>query len=82
MDSARLRLYTDDPHVQTSQERLVDEVLPARWPDGFTLSSIIKISDDCPAGHEIECLASYETKTHMPIERKVTWGMVRIKVEN
>jgi hypothetical protein len=82
VDSARLRLYTDDPYVQTSQERLVDEVLPARWPDGFTLSSVIKISDECPAGHEVECLASYETKTHMPIERKVTWGMVRIKVEN
>jgi hypothetical protein len=82
VDSARLRLYTDDPYVLASRERLVDEVLPARWPDGFTLSSVIKISDDCPDGHVIECLASYETKTHMPIERQLTWGKVQIKVDN
>jgi len=81
VDSARLRLYTDDPYVQASRERLVDEMLPAQWPDGVTLSSVIKIREDCPAGHEIECLASYETKTHMPIERKVTWGKVKIKIE-
>ena len=82
VDSARLRLYTDDPYVLASRERLVDEVLPARWPDGFTLSSVIRISDDCPDGHVIECLASYETKTHMPIERQLTWGKVEIKVDN
>ena len=82
LDTARLRLYTDDPYVEASQERLIDEMIPARWPDGFTLSSVIKISDHCPDGYVIECLASYETKAYMPIERKVTWGKVRIKVEN
>jgi hypothetical protein len=77
----RLRIYTDDKYVIALDERLADEVIPAIWPDGYTLSSIIHISPDCPAGHEIECVASYETKTHNPIERKVIWGKVRIKVK-
>lgn len=77
----RLRLFTDDPYVETNKERLVDEVIPAKWPDGFSLSSVIKISDKCPKGHVIEFLASYDTKTFMPIERKVTWGKVIIKTE-
>ncbi|MBA4056877.1 MAG: hypothetical protein C0490_19340, partial [Marivirga sp.] len=76
----KLRLYTDDPYVQTEMETLIDEVLPAKWPDGFTLSSVIKIDDNCPAGHVIECIGNYETKGFMPIERKVTWGKVRIQV--
>ena len=29
----RLRLYTDDPYVEDEKETLVDEVLPAKWPD-------------------------------------------------
>ncbi len=77
----RLRLYTDDPYVDIDKEQLIDEVLPAKWPDGFTLSSVIKISDQCPKGHIIELLASYDTKSFMPIERKVTWGKVYIKVD-
>lgn len=79
--SHRLRLFTDDPYVETDKERLIDEVIPAKWPDGFSLSSVIKISDKCPKGHVVELLASYDTKTFMPIERNVTWGKVIIKTE-
>ncbi|SIN68983.1 alpha/beta hydrolase [Chitinophaga niabensis] len=79
-DSSRLRLHTEDLWVASEEERLVDEVLPARWPDGFTLSSVIKIKPGCPKGHVITFLASYETKTFNPIERKVRWGLVRIKI--
>ena len=77
----RLRLYTDDPYVDTESERLADEVIPSRWPDGFSLSSIIKISENCPAGHVIEFLASYDTKEFETIERKVTWRTVSLRVE-
>ncbi|HEX5167552.1 MAG TPA: alpha/beta fold hydrolase [Cyclobacteriaceae bacterium] len=78
----RLRLYTDDPYVETQNEKLIDEVLPAKWPDGFTLSSVIKISDQCPKGRVIELLASYETKGYMPIERNLHWGKVFVTVGN
>jgi enterochelin esterase-like enzyme len=49
----KLRFYTDDQFVEAEKEKLVDEVLPAKWPDGFTTSSVIKISDKCPDGHII-----------------------------
>nr|WP_295925076.1 alpha/beta fold hydrolase [uncultured Dyadobacter sp.] len=74
----RLRIYAEDPGINNSKEQFTDEMLPARWPDGFTQQSIIHIA---PGAKEIECLASYETKTFNPIERKVTWGRVRLKVE-
>jgi hypothetical protein len=75
----RLRLYTDDPYVESASETVYDEVLGgAIWPDGFTLSSVVKIADDCPPGHTIEFLASYETKTFMPIRREVHWGRVKL----
>jgi hypothetical protein len=77
----RLRLYTEDPFVVTEDEILIDEMLPAKWPDGFTFSSVAKIADDCPNGHVIEFLAHYETKTFMPIYRQVRWGKVRIEVK-
>jgi hypothetical protein len=81
-DGKRLRLYTEDPWVIQENEQLLDEVIqPSIWPDGFTLSSIIHISPNCPDGHVIECLASYETKTYNPIERKVNWGKIRIVVQ-
>ncbi|RRA97990.1 alpha/beta hydrolase [Larkinella rosea] len=73
----RLRLYTEDPWVR---EEWADEMIPARWPDGFTQQSILQISPDCPDGHRIECLANYETKTFNPIERNVTWGKVTFTV--
>jgi hypothetical protein len=77
----RLRLYTEDPFVVSEDEILIDEMLPAKWPDGFTLSSVVKIADDCPDGHVIEFLAHYETKTFMPIYRQVKWGKVKIEVK-
>ncbi|CAG4995148.1 hypothetical protein DYBT9275_01562 [Dyadobacter sp. CECT 9275] len=76
----RLRIYSENPFVQNFKEEFTDEIIPARWPDGFTQSSVISISPDCPDGQEIECLASYETKTFNPIERKLTWGRVKLKV--
>jgi enterochelin esterase-like enzyme len=78
----RLRLYTEDHLVLNNEETLADEIIPARWPDGYTLSSIIKISPDCPDGHVIDLYASYETKTFNPIERKTTWGKVKLTVHN
>lgn len=78
----RLRLYTNDPWVLSAEERLADEMIPARWPDGFTLSSVIQVSPDCPDGHVIQLLAHYETKTFNPIERKFTWGRVRLTVRH
>lgn len=78
----RLRVYTEDPWVQRDKEQLYSEIIPARWPDGYTLSSLIQISPDCPEGHVVEALASYETKSFNPIERKVTWGMVKFIVHH
>jgi enterochelin esterase-like enzyme len=78
----RLRLYTDDPWIDFKQEQLLDEMIPARWPDGFTLSSLIQVAPGCPDGHQVECLASYETKTFNPIERKVSWGKVTFTVHH
>ena len=80
--SHRLRLYTEDPWVEGRSERLADEVIPARWPDGYTFSSIIKIAPGCPDGHPIEFLSSYETKSFNPIERKLHWGRVRLVVRH
>jgi hypothetical protein len=74
----RLRLYSDNPYVVADEEVLVDEMLPGRWPDGYTLSSVVKIAEDCPPGHEIEFQAHYETKTFMPMYREVKWGKVKI----
>jgi len=76
----RLCLFTDDPYVIAADEKLVDEILPAIWPDGYTLSSVIKIAANCPKGHTIEFMAHYETKTNMPIHRNVKWGKVKIVV--
>ena len=77
----RLRLYTDDPYVESDLEELHDYMIPAVWPDGFTFGSVVKIADDCPSGHTIEFLACYETKTFMPIRREVHWGRVKITVK-
>jgi enterochelin esterase-like enzyme len=78
----RLRLYADDPWIINGDERAADEIIPAIWPDGYTLSSVIHISPACPEGHTVECLASYETKSYNPIERRVTWGRVRFTVRH
>ena len=78
--SHRLRLYTEDKWI--IKEELTDEILPARWPDGFTVNSLITISPDCPDGHVIELYGSYETKAFNPIERKTTWGELKLTVHN
>jgi hypothetical protein len=83
IDGRRARLYADDPFVLTGDENLFDEILPGTAGDGYTLSSIVKISNQCPAGHVIEFLANFETKTlypKEPIERKLTWGRVMVTV--
>jgi pimeloyl-ACP methyl ester carboxylesterase len=76
--SHRLRLYYDDPYVDS--ERLYDEIQPDKWGDGYTLSSLIHISEKCPAGHKIKFLASYEVKNWRLIRRDVTWGTFTITV--
>lgn len=76
-----LRLYTEDKWVIWEEEQVKAEMIPAKWPDGFTLSSIIRISPDCPPGHTIQFHSSYETKTFNPIERKTTWGRFSIKIQ-
>jgi len=70
--SRRLRLYYDDPYID--DERLYDEIQPDKWGDGYSLSSLIHISKDCPPGHRIKFLASYEIKDWKSIRRDVTWG--------
>ncbi|SEJ20968.1 Enterochelin esterase [Dyadobacter sp. SG02] len=74
----RLKINISNVGIDASREQFTDEMIPARWPDGFTQQSIMHIETDAK---EIECLASYETKTFNPIERKVTWGRVRLRVE-
>jgi enterochelin esterase-like enzyme len=76
--SHRMRLYSDDPYIDG--ERLYDEIQPDKWGDGYSLSSLIHISKDCPAGHQIKFLASYEMKDWKKIRRDVTWGTFTITV--
>jgi enterochelin esterase-like enzyme len=76
--SHRLRLYYDDPYVD--DEKLNDEIQPDKWGDGYTLSSLIHISDKCPAGHKIKFLACYEVKDWRLIRRDVTWGIFTLTV--
>lgn len=77
-DSHRTRLYYDDPYVDS--ERLYDELQPDKWGDGYTVSSLVHISKDCPPGHEIKFLACYEVKEWKTIKRNVTWGVFTITV--
>lgn len=79
VDGRPLKIYSDNPNVLAKREELFDIMVPAKWPDGFTLASLVKISDDCPAGAELEMLGNYETKEFMPIKRQVHWGKVRVK---
>lgn len=76
--SHRMRLYYDDPYIDG--ERLYDEIQPDKWGDGYSLSSLIHISKDCPSGHQIKFLASYEVKDWKAIRRDVTWGTFTITV--
>lgn len=79
-DDHRTRLYYDDEFIEASEEKLYDEMLPATWPDGFTLTSIIKIADNCPDNHRIKLLANYQTKEHMPIKRRIRWGKINLRI--
>jgi enterochelin esterase-like enzyme len=76
--SHRLRLYYDDPYIDS--ERLYDEIQPDKWGDGYSLSSLIHISQDCPPGHRIKFLACYEIKDWKTIRRDVTWGIFTVTV--
>jgi pimeloyl-ACP methyl ester carboxylesterase len=80
-DQYPLRLYSNDPYIVSEEETLVDMILLGQWPDGFTHSSVVKISDDCPPGHVIVFLASYETKTFMPMYSEVIWGKVKLSIQ-
>jgi hypothetical protein len=73
------RLYYDDPYID--DEHLYDEIAPDKWGgDGFTLTSIIHVSKDCPIGHQIRFLACYEEKEWKLIKRNVTWGTFTMTV--
>lgn len=76
--SHRTRLYYDDPYID--DERLHDDLQPDKWGDGYSLSSLIHISKDCPPGHKIRFLACYEVKEWRTIKRDVTWGTFTITV--
>lgn len=76
--SHRTRLYYDDPYIDN--ERLYDEVQPDKWGDGYSLSSIVHISDECPPGHKIKFLMCYEIKDWKAIKRNVTWGTCTITI--
>ncbi|HEX2394685.1 MAG TPA: alpha/beta hydrolase-fold protein [Bacteroidales bacterium] len=78
----RLRVFTNDPWVIFNEEELLDQQIPAIWEDGFTLSSVISIAEDCPDGHIIEFTGYYETNTWNPIERNLHWGKAFIIVRN
>ncbi len=74
----RTRLYYDDPYIDS--ERIHVDLQPDKWGDGYAVSSVIHISEDCPIGHEIKFLASYEVKEWKTIKRNVTWGTFTITV--
>ncbi len=76
--SRRLRLYYDDPYID--YEKLYDEIQPDKWGDGYSLSSLIHISKDCPPGHQIKFLANYEVKDWKKIRRDVTWGTFTVTI--
>ena len=76
--SHRTRLYYDDPYVDS--ERIHVDLQPDKWGDGYAVSSVIHISEDCPIGHQIKFLASYEVKEWKTIKRNVTWGTFTITI--
>ena len=79
--SKQYRLYSNDPYVQVHEEKLNDQALPAVWySDGITLSSIVKIADNCPVGHTINFMGAWEYKENNPIKRKVFWDNIPITV--
>lgn len=79
-ESHRTKLYYDDPYIIS--EKLHDDLQPDKWGDGYALSSLIRISPDCPPGHVIRFLACYEVKQWSTINRKVSWGTFSITIGN
>ncbi|WP_236974563.1 alpha/beta hydrolase-fold protein [Membranihabitans maritimus] len=76
--SHRSRLYYDDPYVK--KETLHIDLQPDKWGDGYAASSLLRISEDCPPGHQIRFLANYEEKEWKTIRRNVYWGTFTITV--
>lgn len=76
--SHRTRLYYDDPHIDG--ERIHVDLQPDKWGDGYAVSSVIHISEDCPIGYQIRFLASYEVKEWKTIKRNVTWGTFTLTI--
>lgn len=76
--SHRTRLWYDDPCIDS--ERVHVDLQPDKWGDGYAVSSVVHISKNCPAGHQIKFLASYEVKEWKAIKRHVTWGTFTITV--
>ena len=76
--SHRTRLYYDDPYIDN--ERIHVDLQPDKWGDGYAISSIVHIAEDCPVGHKINFLASYEVKEWKAIKRNVTWGTFTVTV--
>jgi hypothetical protein len=74
----RTRLYYDDPFVDS--ERIHIDLQPDKWGDGYAVSSVVHIAENCPIGHKIKFLASYEVKEWKTIKRNVTWGTFTITV--
>jgi enterochelin esterase-like enzyme len=74
----RTRLYYDDPYIDN--ERIHVDLQPDKWGDGYAVSSVIHISEDCPMGHKIKFLANYEVKEWKTIKRNVTWGTFTITI--
>ncbi len=75
----RLQLFYDDPYIIS--ERISDEVLPCFWQgDGITMSSVIKIDENCPPGHRFEIIGRYETRAYNPMFRYAHWGKVEFEV--
>jgi enterochelin esterase-like enzyme len=76
--SHRTRLYYDDPYIDA--ERIHVDLQPDKWGDGYAISSVVHIAEDCPIGHKISFLAEYEVKEWKAIKRNVTWGTFDIIV--
>lgn len=76
--SHRTRLWHDDPYIDS--ERIHVDLQPDKWGDGYAVSSVVDISENCPAGHQIKFLASYEVKEWKAIKRHVTWGTFIITI--
>lgn len=74
----RTRLYYDDPCIESESVHV--DLQPDKWGDGYAVSSLLRISEGCPVGHEIRFLANYEIKEWKTIKRNVYWGSFTITV--